>query len=365
MSLDHLKKLLSAPGNGVYTIHTAKDKKEAVQSKLFQKALPEQVDQLWKSSLEKFWNDLDLNKALLGVCSDNGGGILRGANWGPLFIRNQLLKDSSYTEHIHDIGDIRVIPHLLHDKYLNSETIERCQKALYGTQETELPVSPLSITEKTLDLLYTKKPQLKVIGLGGDHSVSYPLVRSFLKHKKTQGIKVGLIHFDAHTDLLHERLGIDLCFGSWVTHILDLLDSPDCLYQIGIRSTGKDRSHWEESFGIHQIWKKEVDQVGSLALANQMIKGLKEKGVQELYISFDIDALDSAYASATGTPEHDGLSPDQCLDIMQRLLDQFPLAGGDLVEVAPFLKTQETPNPEPESTLMCAQAIINCYFDHL
>ena len=52
-------------------------------------------------------------------------------------------------------------------------------------------------------------------------SVSYPLTKAYLTAKKKQGKRAAIIHFDAHTDLLVERLGIDLCFGSWCTHILD------------------------------------------------------------------------------------------------------------------------------------------------
>ena len=53
-------------------------------------------------------------------------------------------------EHL-DIGDIKVIPHLLHDKYLNEETISECRNALYSDSQVELPVSPLSIAKKVCD----------------------------------------------------------------------------------------------------------------------------------------------------------------------------------------------------------------------
>ena len=74
--------------------------------------------------------------------------------------------------------------------------------------------------------------------------LSYPLTKAYLKAKREQGKRTAIIHFDAHTDLLVERLGIDLCFGSWCTHILEFLPAPHHLIQFGIRSSGKPKSHW-------------------------------------------------------------------------------------------------------------------------
>ena len=69
---------------------------------------------------------------------------------------------------------------------------------------------------------------------------------------------MAIIHFDAHTDLLTERLGIDLCFGSWCTHILEDLNSPSHLVQLGIRSSGKTKSHWENTFGVKQVHQSQM-----------------------------------------------------------------------------------------------------------
>lgn len=144
-----------------------------------------------------------------------------------------------------DLGGIRVIPHLLSDKYLNEATLANCRKALYHDDQSNYCVSPLSITEDVLHDFYAQFPDKGIFGLGGVHSVSYPLTKAYLQAKKKQGKRTAIIHFDAHTDLLIERLGIDLCFGSWCTHILDDLPVPEHLIQVGIRSTGKSKQHWE------------------------------------------------------------------------------------------------------------------------
>lgn len=350
MSINQLKKLLTIPGNGVFTVHTAKDKKESYWENNFSTSDIKKVETVWSKQLEDI---SQYQTAILGVCSDAGGGIQRGANWGPLFIRDKI---SSLLSNILDLGDIRVIPHLLHDKYLNKNTIENCQKALYGDNEDDLPVSPLSMTEHALDIVYEVNPNLKVIGLGGDHSVSYPLVKSWINSRKDLS-KCALIHFDAHTDLMDERLGIDLCFGSWTYHILKLLPSPNHLVQLGIRSSGEERSHWENKFKHSQIWSNEIKDLGADEISDQVIKKYKKLGIEEIYISFDIDALDSEYAGATGTPEADGLLPHEAILMIKKFVANFKLTGADLVEVAPFVNFKST-NLEPDSTLLQSKLIV-------
>ena len=250
-----------------------------------------------------------------------------------------------------------MIPHLLHDKYLNDATITNCRKALYDDKDSSLPVSPLSITEDFCDEFYRAFPEKGLFAIGGDHSVSYPLVKSYLKAKKDQGKKVALIHFDAHTDLLVERLGIDICFGSWVTHILDELPSRDMAFQFGIRSSGRPREHWESTFGVRQFWTKDINERGASDVVNEVIAKLKANNIEELYVSFDIDALDAHYAAATGTPEPDGLSPEQAVLIISELAKEFKITGADMVEIAPFLNTNEDGGNDREKTLAAGSEI--------
>jgi agmatinase len=330
--ISNVKSYLCPPGDGVFTVNTAKERKEKLNQRLF--GQPQDIRPLWEKSLEKL--DEYQGCVITGVCSDTGGGIQRGANWGPLFVREQILEDFSQTKFF-DIGDIRVIPHLLHDKYLNEKTIEGCKEALYQDTKVKHTVSPLSITKEFCDDFYSAKDNCGLFAIGGDHSVSYPLVKSWLEHKNKAGKKVGIIHFDAHTDLLHTRLGIDLCFGSWLTHVLgDLSDSKNC-YQFGIRSSGKDKAHWEKEFGINQYWANEIKDIGPLDLAKKVTSELLERDVEEVYVSFDIDAIDSSIASATGTPEPDGLQPHECMIILKELNHHFKISGADMVEVAPLV----------------------------
>ncbi len=351
-----IKMYLCPPGNGVYTVHTAADKRQLLQKHLYGEAAitNNQVQTIWENSISE---TLPLaNTVILGIASDCGGGIQRGANWGPLFLRSQLLA-SKEDLRAYDIGDIRVIPHLLHDKYLNQTTIDQCRKALYGNEKLQLPVSPLSIAYDFAKNFHQLYPGKKLFTIGGDHSISYPMVKAYLEAKKEQGKKVALIHFDAHTDLSTERLGIDICFGTWTAQIIPFLESPEHLIQIGIRSSAKDRNHWENTFKHTQIWTSEVMEKGAMTIASEIVAKLKKLNVEELYISFDIDCLDEQYAGATGTPEANGLSPFEPMVIMQELFENFKITGSDIAEIAPMVKPLHIKQMEPETTLMVSSNI--------
>ena len=253
--LNLLNNLLTYPGNGVYTVQTAKEYKDLLTQKMYDSknnSADLNIESLWRDSLENLEH---INvPVLLGICSDCGGGIQRGANWGPLFVRSKLVEHfgENYKDQYFDLGDIRVIPHLLHDSMLSDHQISKSRKALYDNEQSPFPVSPLSMTELVVENLLKYKNDLKLFSIGGDHSVSYPLVKPFLRSKKESQKRVGLIHFDAHTDLLIERLGVDYVFGSWTYHILDdLTDRKDCI-QIGIRSSGKTKEYWESTMGVQQ-----------------------------------------------------------------------------------------------------------------
>lgn len=354
--ISKLKHYLVPAGEGVFTVHTASDKRENLQKKMYgtDAVANKRVREVWEQSLT---TTLPQSKCVIfGIASDAGGGIQRGANWGPLFLRETLI-NSKDELNAYDVGDVRVIPHLLHDKYLNEDTIKKCRKALYQSENINLPVSPLSIAYDFATGFHEQFPSKSIFMIGGDHSVSYPMVRAYLEAKKAQGKKVALVHFDAHTDLMEERMGIDLCFGTWTSQVIPYLESPKHLVQIGIRASGKERDHWEKKFGHTQIWAQEVFDRGANAIAEQIVLELKALDVEEIYISFDIDVLDQEYAGATGTPETGGLSPHEPMLIMQTLFENFRISGADMVEIAPQVKGAAIKQIEPETTLMVASSL--------
>jgi agmatinase len=346
---------LTPPGNGVHTVHTGGEKKEKLHQLYYQSSKPDVVKKSWEKEVEKILSSkLPL---LLGSPSDCGAGILRGSNWGPLAIREKIahLKNKFI-----DLGDIRVIPHLLHDKDLNAQTMKQCRLALYQDENINLPVSPLSQLEAAVDWIFKHKKDAHLMTLGGDHSMSYATTKSWLSHQDTKS--VAIIHFDAHTDLLSQRLGIDYCFGTWAYHTLKLLPNPAQMVQIGIRSSGKDKAHWENTLGLKQWWSQEVLQQGADQIASKIKKHLESLKIKNLYVSVDIDCLDQEYASATGTPETDGMRPHEVVSIIRHLAQDFHLQSADLVEVAPSIDNKSK-NLEPQTTLESARVIIEAIFD--
>lgn len=349
---NNFQHLLTPPGMGVHTVHTGKEIREKFHESFFKTKDIIKVQEHWKKSFPSMLKEKN-NLGILGIPSDTGGGIQRGANWGPLFLRERI----KYNSQITDWGDIKTIPHLLHDKYLNNETIDICRKENY--QGEKLPVSPLSIAQDlSLELF---QDQRKLLTLGGDHSISYPVVKSWLQAKNQQKIKTAIIHFDAHTDLMDKRLGIDICFASWAFHMLELLDRPSDLLQYGIRSSGKEKSFWTSQLGVQQYWNYDFEKIGLNQIISETIKYLKERKVEELYISYDIDCLDSKYASSTGTPEDHGLAPHETISLIRALGEEFTISGADLVEVAPFVSSykKSMQSPEPETTLLNSGLILN------
>lgn len=349
-----LIKYLCPAGEGVFTVSSGKEHKKKLQDMLYggdkdlaKKKWLQQIHSLSSSP----------NTIILGIPSDSGGGIQRGANWGPLFVRQHLYQLLSKKEVV-DIGDIRVIPQLLMDDYIKEEQLELCRKEQYGDKKLKLKVSPLSIAEEVCALIYKDYPDKKIFGIGGDHSVSYPLVKSYLAHKSSLGQKAAVIHFDAHTDLLPQRQGMDITFGSWTSHIIQDLFSPDLLLQVGIRATGHDRQYWQNNLGIKQYWASKIKEQGEDMIAHRISKYLKDKKVDELYITFDIDCLDEKFASATGTPESGGISVEQATKIISVLKNAFSIGGADLVEVAPNVSWRRDVK-EPQRTLEAARDI--CY----
>ncbi|NQY42826.1 MAG: arginase family protein [Legionellales bacterium] len=338
---NNITKLLCPAGDGLYAVTSKSSIKNSLQQQIYN-ITGEQVIDKWN----KFLTKPPVGCCLLGIPSDCGGGILRGANWGPLYLRKELYNTPSK---IYDLGDIKVIPQLLLDEYLHPEVIKKCRQSLYDDTDINYPVSPLSIVDEVTRILYKYDQSLKILSLGGDHSVSYPLVKNYLKSKINKNAAV--IHFDAHTDLLESRLGLPITFGSWVYHVLPYL-SPGNFVQIGIRASKYQKSYWEDKYGIKQFWAEEI--LATPDIIQTILNYLIDRKVRELYISFDIDAIDEKFVQATGTPEPKGLNPDFVYKLLQELINNHDLGGADLVEVAPFIKSDKN-----DITMKISNKILN------
>lgn len=346
-------------GGGVHVVSTGVAEQRALQRALYHVEAPLGAESDAESAVLDGWRRAldrlpEAEVVVLGVASDNGAGFTRGANRAPEAIRRHLLARPDHPYHhpdVVDAGDIRVIPHLLSDEMLSTAQMRQCREALYGGGE--LPVSPLDLCAEALAALAILAPNARPVVIGGDHSVGWPaFLHAWRHHEQAGGRRLGLLHFDAHTDLMPHRLGVKYCFATWAWHANQLLGGDGRLVQLGIRASGRDKAHWEQTCGVVQHWAKDCLAADPEILGGQIADHLAGLGCDALYVSNDIDGTDPAYAAATGTPEPGGLHPDWVSALTRRVGRDLPLLGGDLVEVAPPL-AHERPG-EPTTTLETA-----------
>jgi len=337
--------MLRPAAGGVFTVSTGRAEQEALQLRIYGARDAREVDARWRAALESVEH---ARVAILGVPSDCGAGLVRGASFGPQAVRAAVLEreprfaEIARAEAIVDVGDVFTVPHLLHDEMLSAAQITSSRAALYGGAGAELPVSPLSIAERVAGRLLELNPALRIFLIGGDHSVTWPIIKALAdaQDETRDGAQDGawaIVHPDAHTDLLPERLGVKYCFATWAYHANERLGRGGRLVQVGIRASGRPREHWEGTLGVKQFWADEIDARGGDAVIGAVIDHLRSIGVTRVYVSNDIDATDPAFAPSTGAPARGGLSVEFVRALIARVGDAFPLIGGDIVEVAPSI----------------------------
>jgi agmatinase len=283
-----------------------------------------------------------------------GAGFVRGANFAPQSLRRELLRRDSWLyrdERVVDAGDVFVVPQLLHDEMLSHEQLAQTRRALYGDESTshEWPVSPLSVTQAAIGCIRSLAPRAAPLVLGGDHSVGWPALAAVARGRERE---TGILHFDAHTDLLESRLGVRYCFATWAFHANELVGRGRRMAQVGIRTSRRTREHWEHECDLRQYWMAEVKGRPVDDIADEIVSTMRGAGVRGIYVSNDIDGTDPLFALATGTPEPGGLEPATVVTLIRRLAAAFPVWGSDLVEVAPPL-AGHSPR-EPAHTLATA-----------
>jgi len=165
------------------------------------------------------------------------------------------------------------------------------------------------------------------LSIGGDHSVTYPILRAVGAERP-----VGLVHIDAHCDTAGIYEGSKFHHGGpFRQAVLDGVLDPERAIQIGVR--GGAEYLWEFSCdaGMTVIHAEEV---GEMGLSGVIARARAVAGAGPVYISFDIDSVDPGFAPGTGTPEVGGLLPREVLAIL-RGLRGLDVVGADVVEVAP------------------------------
>lgn len=233
---------------------------------------------------------------LLGVAFDGNSSYKRGAAHAPQRIREAFFCDSSnlWTENETDLS--------MSGLFADMGDINPSQEQM----QVE--------TERSVSRLY--EAGLKVVAFGGDHSVSYPLVKAAAKFHSN----LTIIHFDAHPDLYDDFGGNPQSHASPFARIMET-GLVKRLVQVGIRTINGHQRQQAKRFSVEvltmQRWRS--------------IFNLKFDG--PLYISFDMDCLDPAFAPGISHREPGGLSTRDALDVIQSL--DANIVGADIVELNP------------------------------
>ena len=172
-------------------------------------------------------------------------------------------------------------------------------------------VESLELIEKNVEEIY--RDGKKVFGIGGEHLVTLPEIKAVSKFYKD----LAIVHFDAHTDLRDGYLGQKLSHSTVIRHSAEVVGF-DNLRQIGIRSGLK------EEFDLMKKHNTLIKEYSGL-------DGLKGKPI---FITVDLDVLDTSIMPGTGTPESGGLTFNELLGWFRYLKD-FNIVGADVVELAP------------------------------
>jgi guanidinobutyrase len=341
--IEDLGLMLRPAGGGIYTVSTGREAQLAVQRTIYGGNEPAEIQRAWRAALGRA---ASAQVVILGVPSDTGAGLVRGASYGPLALREAMLVGEpgfrawAEREAIVDVGDVAVIPQLLHDEMVSESQLAASRAALYpgAAAAARLPVSPLSICERVVDHLLTLNPSVRILLIGGDHSVAWPMTAALARHRSRPW---AIVQPDAHTDLLPERLGIKYCFATWAYHANELLGRGGRLVQVGIRASRHPREHWEKTYGVKQFWAHEIRERGEERALVDIAAHLRAIGVESVYFSNDIDGTDGSLAPSTGAAEPAGLSPDFVRALIGHLATGFEVMAADLVEVAPPVGSAE------------------------
>lgn len=243
---------------------------------------------------------------IIGLPMDYTVSLRPGARFGPQQIRNISIGLETYSPY--------------QDKDL-SEII------YYDAGDVELPfgntIGSLQRIEGIAEKVFAsgKIPFF----LGGEHLVSLPILKSCKKFFP----ELVVLHFDAHTDLREEFFGEKYSHATVMRNVVDILGKKK-LYQLGIRSGIK-----EEFAYARENTYLFIDEI--FPALEQIIKEIKDKPI---YITFDIDVLDPAFAPGTGTPEPGGCTPREVFQAILLMRD-LNIVGLDLVEVAPAYDQSE------------------------
>ena len=260
-------------------------------------------------------NKFDGDVSVIGVALDTGTTNRCGARYGPQAIREGSMIYSLGFAESGELFDVDVRKTILKD--------------LRVVDCGDIPTPP-TLLKETFKMITDSVQVIRSRGgitvvLGGDHSVSFPVVRGL------SDTPCHVVQFDAHLDLMDDYLGMKYTHGNPMKRILEM-EHVSGLTQIGIRGllNGEDWTTGQNESKTTIITADEVHDRGVEWAAAKIPE------TENLYISIDIDVLDPKEAPGTGTPEFGGLYYRQLVRLLRMTLGKGKLVGLDLVEVNPL-----------------------------
>ncbi|MCX5821977.1 MAG: agmatinase [Deltaproteobacteria bacterium] len=276
-------------------------------------------------------DDIESDIAILGIPFDEGVGFRPGTRFGPRSIREYSMRFPCFGSSSADRGYWDIDKR---QRFLSNVRMADCGDV--DIVPLDLPYVYRQIDEAMKGIL--NKGAFPVV-LGGDHSITYPVVRAF------EGMgPLSLIHLDAHLDRRESILGVKYGHGSPIRRIseLDFIETIVSLGMRGLRTPEKDFLDAEKR-GDVLISSRSIQQSGIENTLRQI------PNLERCYVTIDIDVLDPSVAPGTGTPEADGLSYSCVKDILWGIAEKSKVVGFDLVEVNPNL------DPSGRTSLIAAQ----------
>ncbi len=201
--------------------------------------------------------------------------------------------------------------------YLNSDLTDKkiCDLG-------DIPIS-FGNTTKTLQTIEQEIASIlddnkKIISLGGEHLITYPIIKSYIKKYPS----LNIIHFDAHADLRDTFMGETLSHATVMRRVYEQLSTGQ-IWQFGIRSGTKEEFIFgQDNTSLHPFSLDKITDV------------INQIGDAPVYISIDLDVLDPSIFPGTGTPEPGGNTFIELMDAMKKLTS-LQIVGGDIVELTP------------------------------
>lgn len=254
-----------------------------------------------------------LDVAIVGVPLDIGTSNRTGTRYGPRQIRTE---------------SVLVRPYSMATGAAPFDSFQVADTGDVALNAYDLPASIRLIEQHYDELL---QADVIPVSLGGDHTVSLPILRALARKHGP----MALVHVDAHADTNDEMFGEKITHGTIFRRAIEeKLVEPDAMVQIGLRATGYSAEDfdWARSQGVKVVQAEECWYQSLAPLMNEIRTRFGAE--RPCYLSFDVDGLDPSVAPGTGTPEPAGLTASQGLEIIRGCAG-LNLVGCDLVEVSP------------------------------